>query len=216
MSRSSTAHCVITPGSARLRADEDRQRVQRRVARDADGRLELGEAARGRLGGVGGEQRRVLLQVRDVRLVGRRMPRAQLLQREHQLDRVEHPDHAREPRGRQAAREADELGPRDVDVDESARDLRRRRAAAASAATSRSSRARQEVVEHVPLGRAAPVQLDDASVLDDERRRRVVRAVERDETQLGERLDQDLAAQVALGARREPCGAAQARRPRAA
>src|SRR5206468_3016747 len=88
--RSSTAHCVITPG---------------------------------RLGGVGGEQRGVLLQVRHVRLVRRRPPRAELLEREHELHRVEHPHHAREPSRCQPAREAHELGPSHVDVDQHPRDL---------------------------------------------------------------------------------------------
>ena len=111
------------PRPAGLAADQDRDRVQRRVARHADGRLELGEAACRRLGRVGGEQRRVLLQVRHVRLVRRRAAGAQLLQREHQLDRIEHRDHAREPRRRQAARQAHELGARDGDVHEPPCDL---------------------------------------------------------------------------------------------
>ena len=105
-------------GPARLRADEERDRVQRRVAGDADGRLDLGEAARRRLGRVGREQRRALLQVRHVRLVRRRAAGPQLLEREHQLDRVEQAGDARELRRRQATREPDDLGARDVDVDE--------------------------------------------------------------------------------------------------
>ena len=195
-------------GPAGLRADEDRDRVQRRVARDADRRLELGEAARRRLGRVGGEQRRVLLQVRHVRLVRGRAARAQLLQREHQLDRVEHRDHAREPRRRQSAREAHEL----------ARAARRRRracraiSASSSAAASRGDLevepvARDEVVERVPVLSRRAVELDDAAVLDHERRLRIVRPVHRDEPELGERLDQHLAAQLALLARDEPRGA---------
>ena len=59
------------PGPPGLRADEERDRVERRVAGDADRRLDLGEAAPRRLGGVGGEQRRALLEVRHVRLVAR-------------------------------------------------------------------------------------------------------------------------------------------------
>ena len=109
--------------AARLRADEERDRIQRRVASDADGRLQLREAAPRRLGRVGREERRALLEVRDVRLVPRRAPRAELLQREHQLDRVQEPDDARELRRRQTAREAHELGARNVHVDEHAREL---------------------------------------------------------------------------------------------
>ena len=59
-----------------------------------------------------------------MRLVRGRAPGAQLLQREHQLDRVEHRDHARQPCGRQPAREPHELRARDVDVDEHPRDRR--------------------------------------------------------------------------------------------
>jgi hypothetical protein len=58
-------------GPAGLRADEDRDGVQRGVARYADRRLDLGEAARRGLGRIRGEQRRILLQVRHVRLVRR-------------------------------------------------------------------------------------------------------------------------------------------------
>ena len=43
-----------------------------------------------------------------MRLIGRRPPGTQLLEREHQLDRIEHRDHARKARGRQPAGEADE------------------------------------------------------------------------------------------------------------
>ena len=50
-------------GAARLRADQHRQRVQRRKARDADRRLELGKAARRRLGRVGRQQRRARLRL---------------------------------------------------------------------------------------------------------------------------------------------------------
>ena len=92
-------------GATGLRADENRERVQRRVARDADRRLDLGEPAAGGLGRVGGEQRRALLQIGDVRLVARVSARAQLPKREHQLHGVEQPDHARELRRRQAARQ---------------------------------------------------------------------------------------------------------------
>ena len=74
---------------------------------------------------------------------------------------------------------------------------------------------RDEVVEHVPVGGAATVELDDAAVLDDERRRRIGRTVERDEPELGERLDQHLAAQVALGTRLRTVRT-QARSPRSA
>ena len=143
-------------GPSRLGADQDRDRIQRRVARDADGRLDLGEAARRSLGRVGREQRRVLLQVRHVRLVRRRPARAQLLQREHELDRVEHPDHARKPRRGQAAREADELGRGDVDVDEAPSELTVVEGRRLARRVEIDAVARDEVVERVPVLRARP------------------------------------------------------------
>ena len=182
-------------------------RVQRRVARDADGGLDLGEAARGRLGGVGGEQGRVLLQVGHVGLVRGRAPGAQLLLREHQLDRVEQRDHAGQPRGRQSAREADELGARHVDVDEPPRQLRVVEARGLGGDIEVEAVADEKVVERVPFLLAPAVELDDASLLDHERGLRVVRAVHRHEPELGERLDQQLAAEVALLPRQESLGA---------
>ena len=195
-------------GAAGLRADEQRDRVERRVAGDSDRRLELGEAARRRLGGVGGEQGGALLEVRDVRLVGRSPPRAQLLEREHHLDGVEAAHDPRQPRGSQAAAEPDELVPRVVDVDQATRELavgkrrrlRRRLEIDASA--------RDERVEHVEVLLARAVDLDDSPVLDREARLRVVRAVHRHEPELRVRRDQQLAPELALLPRPEaarPC-----------
>src|SRR5205085_399886 len=82
--------------------------------------------------------------------------------------------------------------------------------------------ARDEVVDHVPLGLTAAVELDDSAAVEDEARRRVVRPVEGDETELGARADEQLAAQLAALAREEPPGAPgflahrAARRPRSA
>ena len=104
--------------AAGLGADEERDRVQRCVARDTHGRLHLGEPPGCRLGRIGREQRRVLLQVGHVRLVARYPARPELLQREHQLHRIEHPRHARQLRRRQTTREPDEVGSRDIDVDQ--------------------------------------------------------------------------------------------------
>ena len=94
-------HHARSPG---LRPDEERERVERRVARDADGGLELVEPAPRGLGGVGREQGRALLEIRHVRLVAGVAAGAQLLERHHQLHRVEHPDDAGELRRRQAPR----------------------------------------------------------------------------------------------------------------
>ena len=203
-------------GAAGLRADEDRDRVQRRVARDADRRLHLGEAARGRLGGVGGEQRRVLLQVGDVRLVGRGPPRAQLLQREHQLDRVEPRDHACEPRRCQAARETDEIGARDVDVDEPAGDLVVVQACRLRGDVEVEAVPGDEAVDHVEVLDAAAVHRNHPPILDLESRLRIVGAVHRDEPELRVGRDQQLAAQLSLLARDEPVRPARAHRSPAA
>ena len=198
-----------------LRADQDRDRVQRRVSGDADGRLELGEAARSRLGRVGGEERRVLLQVRDVRLVGRSPPRPELLQREHQLDRVEPRGDAREPCGREPAREADEVGPRDVDVDQPPRDLVVGELRGLRGDVQVEPVARDEAVDHVEVSGRAAVHRDDLPVLDLEPRLRVVRPVHRDEPELRVRRDQELAAQRTLLARDEALRPPRGHRPSA-
>ena len=185
-------------GPARLRADEQRDRVQRRVAGDADRRLHLGEPAARGLGRVGGEQRRALLEVRHVRLVARRAARAQLLEREHQLDGVEQADDPRELRRRQARAPS-------------------RTSSARGTSTSTSMRAIVEIVERHRLGgdlEVEPVRDEEAvddvevaggtavhphddAVLDHELGLRVVRAVRRDEPELGVRRDEQLAAELA-------------------
>ena len=190
-------------GAAGLRADEERDRVQRRVARDADRRLHLGEAAPRRLGRVGSEERRALLEVRHVRLVPGRAARAELLQREHELDRVEQPDDARELRRRETAREPDELGARDVDVDEHAGELeiveRHRLGRDVEIEPVRDD----EAVDDVEVGRVAAVHARDDAVLDDELRLGVVRPVRRDEPELGQRRDELLEVEIARRARGE-------------
>ena len=186
-----------------LRADEERDRVQRRVARDADRRLHLGEAAPRRLGRVGGEERRALLEVRHVRLVRGRAPRAELLQREHQLDRVEQPDDARELRRRKAAGQPDELGARDVHVDEPAGEVEIVERHGLDRDLEVETVRDDEAVDDVEVGRAAAVHARDDSVLDDELRLRIVRPVRRDEPELGQRRDELLEVEIARRARRE-------------
>ena len=168
-----------------LGADEDRHRVQRRVARDADRRLDLGETARRRLGGVGREQRRVLLQVRDVRLVRRGTAGAQLLQGEHHLDGIEQRDHARQPRRRQPARKPDELLARHVDVDEPMGELVVGQGHRLGGHFEVETVARDEVVDRVEVLCAPSVEPDNAAVLDLETGLRIVRAVHRDEPEVG-------------------------------
>ncbi len=192
------------PRAPGLGADEERDRVQRRIAGDSDRRLDLGEPAPSRLGRVRREQRGALLQVRDVRLVGGRPPRSELLQREHQLDGVEEADHAGELRGGEATREPDELGARHVDVHEHAGELsildlhRFRRDLQVEPVS------HEKAVDHVELGGVSSVEPRDDSVLDDELRHRVVRPAGGDEPELGQRRDQLLAMQLALLARGEP------------
>ena len=138
-----------------------------------------------------------------MRLVGRGPPGAELLQREHQLDRVEQRDDAREPRRRQPAGQTDELGARDVDVDEPACDLlvgelRRLRGDVEVEAV-----ARDEPVDDVEVLGAAAVHRHHPAVLDLEPRLRVVRPVHRDQPELRVGRDQDLAPELAPLARGE-------------
>jgi hypothetical protein len=91
----------------------------------------------------------------------------------------------------------------DVDVDELPRDPSVVKAGRL-ARDAEVEAGRQEMVEYVPVGGPAAVQLDDAPVLDDEGRRRVIRTVECDETQRRQRLDQHFTAKLTLGAGGEP------------
>ena len=99
-----------------------------------------------------------------------RAPRAELLQREHQLDRVEQADDAGELRRRQATREPDELGARDVDVDEhpGEREVveRHRLGGDLEIEAVRDD----EAVDDVEVGGGAAVHARDDAVLDDELR----------------------------------------------
>ena len=188
--RSSTAHCVMTPEPTGLRADEERDRVERCVARDADRRLDLREATSGRLRRVGREQRRALLEVRDVRLVPGSATRAELLQGEHQLDGIEQADDARELRGREPARDANELGARDVDVDEHPRDRQLVHRHRLGRDLEIEPVCNDESVDHVEVGRVAAVHARDDAVLDDELGLGIIRPVRRHEPELGKRRDE--------------------------
>jgi hypothetical protein len=58
----------------------------------------------------------------------------------------------------------------------------------------------EEAVDHVEVLRVAPVQAHHAAALDDELGRGVVRPVGRDETELRQRRDEQLATELPLGA----------------
>ena len=107
-------------GGADLRADEHRERVGRRVGVDRHGGLDLAEAVGDRGRGVGGEQQRVVEPVGDVRLVARRPAHAHLAHRHLQLDRAQQGDDAGELLRRRPGGETDDLGARDVRVDDQA------------------------------------------------------------------------------------------------
>ena len=138
-----------------------------------------------------------------MRLVGRRAARPQLLEREHQLDGIEQAGDARELAGREPPSEPDELGPRDVDVDQHARDRlvgqRHRLGGDVQVDPVRD----EEAVDHVEVGRRSPVHPRHDPVLDDELRLGVVRPVRRHEPELGQRRHEQLAPQLLLGARGE-------------
>ena len=149
-----------------------------------------------------------------MRLVRGYAPRAQLLEREHQLDGIEQPDHACELRRRQAAREPHELPARDVDVDEHARERevveRHRLAGDVEIEPVRDD----EAVDDVEIGGGAAVQAHDDAVLDDELRLRIERPAGRDEAQLGMRRDEQLAIELAAARALRSAGYAPASSPR--
>ena len=180
-------------GAPGLRTDQQRHGIQRRVARHPDGRLAFGEAAQRSLGGVGGEQRRVLLEVRDVRLVGGCPPGAQALEREHHLDRVEQAGDTRELRRRQPAGEPHELGAWDVDVDQQARQSRVLECHRLGGDGEVDPVRGDEAVERVEALARLPVELADDAVGDDQRRFRIARPIHGDEAERGLGADQRLA-----------------------
>jgi len=189
--------------TARLGADEERDRVQRCIAGDTDGRLDLCEAAPCSFRRVCREERRALLEIRHMRLVPGCPARAQLLQREHQLDGIEQADHACELRRSEAAREPDELGARHVYVDEHPGE---------HGVLDRHGLGRNlevepvrddEAVDHVELGRSATVHAGDDAVHDDELGRRIVRPIRSHEAELGQWRHELLAVQLPLVARLE-------------
>ncbi len=199
-------------GPAGLRADQERDRVQRRVARDADRRLDLGEAAPCSLGRVGREECGALLQVGDVRLIRGCPPCAKLLQREHQLHRVEQPDHTCELRRRQPAREADELRSRHLDVDEHAAECEVVERHRLDGDTEVETVRHDEAVDHVEIRRGASVQAHDDAVLDEQLRLGVAGPSGSHEAELGMRRHEQLAIELAPLPRFE----APATHPRAA
>ena len=150
-----------------LAADEERQRVRRRVAQHGDRGLELAEAVRDRRGGIGGDQQRMVDAVRDVRLDRRGPAHPHLLHRLEDLDGGEKRERRRDLGGRHARGQPRDLGARDR------RDRRAIRAnstvssAIASSATDRSMPvAGDELVDQVELLLGLAVELDHAAVLD--------------------------------------------------
>ncbi len=132
-----------------------------------------------------------------MRLVRRRAPRAQLLQREHQLDRIEQRDDPRQTRWGQAARKPNQLVARHADIDEPPRDLHVLELRSLAGNVQVEPVAGDEVIERIPVLLAPAVELDDPPIFDDERGRRIVRAVHRNEPELDQRLDRKLATQTA-------------------
>ena len=129
--------------------------------------------------------------------------RAELLEREHELDRVEEPDDPRELGRSQSSRDADELVARHVDVDQHPSELHV--VAAHFLFRDRQVEAVRddEAVDDVELGRSLAVEPRDDAVFDLQLRRRVVRPPGGDESEFREGRDQQLAAQLAVLAARK-------------
>ena len=122
-----------------------------------------------------------------MRLVGRRATGAKLLQGEHQLDRVEQPGYAGELRRRQAAGEPDGLRARGVDIDEQAGDLEVGERHRLGGDLEVEPVGDEEAVDHVELRGGLSVHARHDAVLDHELGLGIVRAVHRDEAELGRR-----------------------------
>jgi hypothetical protein len=142
------------------------------------------------LGRVGGDLGHVVLDARDVTLVGRRPPRAHLLHRHDDLGGVES-IHDRRQFGRGHRRRAlDHLLAGNVDVDEVAgeRDGIDRHRFLRSLDVDRVIR--DEPIDEIELFPSLPVHLDYPSVLDGDARIGIVRALHRDEAHLRPLVDE--------------------------
>ncbi len=142
-----------------------------------------------------------------MRLVPRIAARAELLERQHQLDRVEHARDPGELGRRQATCEADELVARNVDVDEHAREPLVGERHRLLGHLEIEPMGDEEAVDHVELRDVLAVEAHDGAVSDHELGLGVARAVGGDETELGPRLDERLLPELGRLARAKACAA---------
>ena len=131
-----------------------------------------------------------------MRLVARIATRAQLLERHHQLDRVEQPCDACELGRRQTPGKAHELVARDVHVDEHPGEPLVRQGHRLPGDVEIDAVRDQEAVDHVELRGGAPVETRHDPVLDDELRSGIGGPAGRDEAELRPRLDEQLAPEL--------------------
>ena len=184
-SASSTEHWMSTPCDADRRADEAGHRVAGRVGEHRDGGLDLPEAERGRGGGVGGEQQRVIEPVGDVRLVAGGAPAAQLGHGQPQLGGPQQGQHPGQL-GRGGARaQPDDLGPGHVRADREPGQL-----GVGQGHHLRGDGQVQAVpgdigVEGVEVLLRDPVHLHHPAIGDHQARLGVVRGTQRDQAQVG-------------------------------
>lgn len=111
------------PAAPGLRSHQDCQGIERRVASHTDGRLNLREAAPRGLGGVGREQRRMLLAIGNMSLVGGRATGAHLCQPHHHFQHIHLLDDLHQFCRRTAAHHFQNLGSRHVNIHDHVRDL---------------------------------------------------------------------------------------------
>ena len=195
--------CRATAG---LRADQQRQRIEGRVASDSDGGFQLGETAFHGFRRISRKQRRMLLTVGDVRLIRRRAARAHFLHRHHHLDDIQAVHHLRQLGRGQPTKEPKNFVARNIEVGQRARQSQRIRRHARLGDRRIDGIVRDESIKQVKLAFRPAVQLDNPALSHLDLRLRIVRAFKQDQPFLGPLVNEAVLVDLALGACLETFG----------
>ena len=155
---------------------QQRQGVKRRVAGDPDRRFLLGKAADPRFSSVGGNLYRVIFQVGHVALVGGRASGTHFLQRHHHLHHVHLRHHFHRFRRGDGGGNGNNIFPTDVDIHQHSGDLQRVELHGVLGLSHVNGVVGNETVDHVELGAALTVQLNNTTIFHLHRRRWIVGA----------------------------------------
>ena len=166
--------------TAYLRADQQRDGVERRVARYRNGGFLFVKSAPCAFGGVGGNLYRVIFDVGDVRLLGWGAAGAHFLHRHHHLNDVHMRNHFDNFCRRHRGGQRDDFAAFNVRIAQHVGQLNRIHRHHFFGAIQVNAVAGDKVVDQVKIAHRFPVQLGHRAVNDFYRRFRIVRAFHRD------------------------------------